>query len=58
MAWKTCAYTFFGTALTLLCLSALSLLTVDESDGRYFLMLGSFGALMALLFGAPNSPQN
>ena len=29
---------------------------MDETDGRYFLMLGSFGALMALLFGAPNSP--
>ena len=55
-AWKTCAYTFFGVLITLLCLSSLSKRTVDETDGRYFLMLGSFGALMALLFGAPNSP--
>ena len=55
-AWKACAYTFFGVLITLLCLSSLSKRTVDETDGRYFLMLGSFGALMALLFGAPNSP--
>ena len=55
-AWKTCAYTFFGVLITLVCLSSLSKRTVDETDGRYFLMLGSFGALMALLFGAPNSP--
>ena len=55
-AWKTCAYTFFGVLITLLCLSSLSKRTVDETDGRYFLMLGSFGALMALLFDAPNSP--
>ena len=56
-AWKTCAYTFFGVLITLLCLSSLSWkVLVDETDGRYFLMLGSFGALMALLFGAPNSP--
>lgn len=50
-----CAYTFFGVLITLLCLSSLSKQTVDETDGRYFLVLGSFGALMALLFGAPNS---
>ena len=38
---RTCAYTFLGVGLTLLCLSGLSTLVVDESDGRYFLMLGS-----------------
>ena len=56
VAWRTCAYTWFGTAISLLVLSALSQLTATETDGAYFLMLGSFGALMALHYGAPNSP--
>ena len=29
---------------------------LQQTDGQYFLLLGSFGALMALQFGAPNSP--
>ena len=56
VAWRTCPYTWFGTAISLLVLSALSQLTATETDGTYFLMLGSFGALMALHYGAPNSP--
>ena len=54
-AWETPAWTWVGIAATLLTLSGLNELTVQESDGDYFLMLGSFGALMALQFGAPKS---
>ena len=38
------------------CGSGLNQLTIQLSDGEYFLLLGSYGALMALQFGAPNSP--
>lgn len=48
-AWETCAWTWFGVALTMLCLSALSNLTLALSDGEYKLLLGSFGALVTLL---------
>ena len=55
-AWVTYAWTWIGVFLTLLGLSGLSTLVSEASDGEYFVMLGSFGALMALQFGAPNSP--
>ena len=55
-AWRTCAWTFIGVFLTLLALSASNAFVSHISDGQYFLMLGSFGALMALQYGAPNSP--
>jgi hypothetical protein len=55
-AWRTFGWTWVGITLTLLGLGGLSLLTEHLSDGEHFLMLGSFGALMALQFGAPNSP--
>ena len=55
-AWRTFAWTFVGVFLTLLALSGASALVGHISDGQYFLMLGSFGALMALQYGAPNSP--
>lgn len=41
---------------TLLVLSALNEWITQLTDGEYFLIIGSFGALMALQFGAPNSP--
>ena len=50
------AWTWFGVTCTLLVLSALNECITHLTDGEYFLMLGSFGALMALHFGAPNSP--
>lgn len=56
-AWETPAWTWFGIAATLLTLSGLNQLTIELSDGEFFLMLGSFGALMALQFGAPKSAQ-
>ena len=55
-AWEVAAWTWAGVALTLLCLSALNEVTVRLTDGEYFIMLGSFGALVTLLFGAPSSP--
>ena len=55
-AWVAAAWTWFGVASTLLCLSALSDLVKGLSDGQYQLMLGSFGALVTLLYGAPSSP--
>jgi len=55
-AWVTCAWTWLGVALTLLGLSGLNQLTLAASDNQYMVLLGSFGALMALQFGAPNSP--
>jgi len=54
--WELAAWSWFGVALTLLLLSGLNQLTLRLSEERYFLMLGSFGALLALLYGAPNSP--
>jgi hypothetical protein len=53
---RTFAWTGVGVFLTLLTLSALNQYAVHVSEGQYYLMLGSFGALMALQYGAPNSP--
>ena len=55
-AWVTFMWTWIGVFLTLLGLSAGSELVIFLTEGTYFLMLGSFGALMALHYGAPNSP--
>lgn len=55
-AWEVPAWTWFGVACTLLVLSALNEWITQLTDGEYFLIIGSFGALMALQFGAPNSP--
>lgn len=56
VAWETAAWTWFGVATTMLGLSGLNELVAHYSDGKYRLMLGSFGALVTLLFGAPSSP--
>lgn len=53
--WEACAWAWVGSASTLLVLDVLHSYIYDESDGQYFLMLGSFGALVAILFGAPHS---
>ena len=55
-AWVTVMWTWVGIFLTLLGLSAFNQLALFLSDDTYFLLIGSFGALMALQFGAPNSP--
>lgn len=54
--WEAAAWTWFGVALTLLCLSALNQAVLQLSDQEYRLMVGSFGALMTLQYGAPSSP--
>jgi len=41
--------------VTLALLDALSECIEKETDGQYFLLLGSTGALVAILFGAPHS---
>jgi hypothetical protein len=55
-AWVAAGWTWLGVASTLLCLSALNQLTLRVSEGDYRLLIGSFGALMTLLYGAPSSP--
>merc|ERR1719382_219175 len=55
--WNATGWTFLGVLITLLFMSSLNkFVVVKESDGEYFIMLGSFGALLTLLFGAPASP--
>jgi CBS-domain-containing membrane protein len=60
--WTATAWTFFGVLITLLLMSSLNKFAVTkigaegEKPGEYFIMLGSFGALLTLLFGAPASP--
>jgi len=54
--WEATAWTFSGVFLTLLALSGLNVFVTDVSDGEHFIILGSFGALLTLLFGAPGSP--
>ena len=53
--WEACAWAWCGSVVTLLVLATLSEYVVDLSEGDYFLLLGSAGALMAILFGAPHS---
>lgn len=53
---ETCTATWFGVFLTLLALSATSQYVQELSDGKYFIIIGSWGALMTLLFSAPASP--
>jgi hypothetical protein len=55
--WKFTAWTFGGVFLTLMIMSVLNKFVVTElSEGEFFIMLGSYGALLTLLFGAPASP--
>ena len=44
-----------NAAATLLVLNTLSDFIEEQTEGSYFLLLGSYGALVAILFGAPNS---
>lgn len=53
--WATCAWAFFGSGATLLVLSSMSTYIDDQTDGRHSLLLGSSGALVAILYGAPHS---
>ena len=45
-----------GVFVNLLSLSGVDQFMLDVSDGRRFVLLGSFGALMTLLYSAPASP--
>lgn len=56
MPWSQAAITWVGVAATLLIMSRLHDALADEFDDAPKLLIGSFGALMTLLFGAPNSP--
>ena len=48
--------TWLGVCATLLALSGANQLAQRLSDGQYVVILGSWGALMTLLFSAPASP--
>ena len=52
----TCVCTFLGVFLTLLALSGADQLMLNLTDGQILVILGSWGALMTLLFSAPASP--
>lgn len=52
----TCVCTWLGVFLTLLALSGADRLVFELSDGQLLVILGSWGALMTLLFSAPASP--
>lgn len=54
-AWETGMWLWIGSACALFVLDALSEYIEKQSGGQYFLLLGSFGALVAILFGAPHS---
>lgn len=54
--WLNGAVTFAGVFLTLLALSGAHHLLGDLFDGRLFVLVGSWGALLTLLFSAPASP--
>mmetsp|Transcript_31891 Transcript_31891/g.80576 ORF Transcript_31891/g.80576 Transcript_31891/m.80576 type:complete len:571 (+) Transcript_31891:186-1898(+) len=53
--WTSCAWTFGGVALNLLLISGLNQLIVAASD-RFFLLVGSLGALNTLMYAIPNAP--
>ena len=42
--WEACGWAWLGSACTLLTLDSLSGFVETQSDGQYFLLLGSFGA--------------
>lgn len=54
--WVATVWTFFGVFLTLLIMSGLNELLFEVTEGEYFVLVGSFGALLTLLFGATASP--
>ena len=57
-AWRAGVCCFIGCFSSLLAISYLSVLTGNENGNgsSHVLLLGSFGALATLLYGAPNSP--
>ena len=56
VGWETAGWTLCGVATTLLGLSALNQWVLQLTDDEHQLLIGSFGALMTLLYGAPASP--
>lgn len=56
VAWKNAGFTWIGVFLTVLALSGVDQGMKDLSDGSRFVILGSFGALMTLMYSAPGSP--
>ena len=56
MPWSQVALTWVGCALTLLLLSRANEAVKALSDDRLSVLLGSYGALLTLLFSAHNSP--
>jgi len=55
-AWFNHLVCFAGVLLTLLSVSATNELATDLSDNTRIILIGSFGALMVLLYSAPASP--
>ena len=51
-----CAIIFMGVFLTMMVVSVVNELLTSRTDDRYFVIIGSLGALMTLQFVVPNSP--